>query len=412
VTGNRAGAGGFLPYGRQLIEDEDIAAVVAVLRGDYLTTGPEVDRFEADLAAVVQARHAVACANGTAALHMAALALGLGPGDWVVVPTVTFLATANAARYVGAEVVFADVDPDTGLMTPEALEQALARVPADGNAKALFNVHLGGPVGDVEGIHAVARRHGLAIVDDASHALGTRYRDPSGAWNAVGSGAHADMTTFSFHPVKTVTMGEGGAVTTNDPGLAARLQAFRSHGMTRAPEEFTQADLAFDADGRPNPWYYEMPEPGFNYRATDMQCALGRSQLAKLARFAATRLALSRRYDELLADWAPVVAGLRKRDGLEPALHLHPVLIDFKRVGLDRAAVMNRLRGKGIGTQVHYIPVHLQPYYRQRYGAASLPGADSYYARCLSLPLFAGMVEADVDRTVEALGDVLGIGNR
>ena len=207
-------------------------------------------------------------------------------------------------------------------------------------------------------------------------------------------------------------MGEGGAVTTNDPGLAARLQAFRSHGMTRAPEEFTQADLAFDADGRPNPWYYEMPEPGFNYRATDMQCALGRSQLAKLARFAATRLALSRRYDELLADWAPVVAGLRKRDGLEPALHLHPVLIDFKRVGLDRAAVMNRLRSKGIGTQVHYIPVHLQPYYRQRYGAASLPGADSYYARCLSLPLFAGMVEADVDRTVEALGDVLGIGNR
>ncbi|MBU0726852.1 MAG: UDP-4-amino-4,6-dideoxy-N-acetyl-beta-L-altrosamine transaminase [Alphaproteobacteria bacterium] len=401
---------GFLPYGRQTIEDDDIAAVVAALRSDYLTTGPAVDGFEAALCAETGALHAVACANGTAALHMAALALDLGPGDWIVVPTVTFLATANAARYVGAEVVFADVDPDSGLMRAADLEAALGRIPAGGTAKAVFNVHLGGHVGDVEGIHALARRHGLTVVDDASHALGTRYRDPANGWNRVGEGAHADMTTFSFHPVKTVTMGEGGAVTTNDAGLAKRLRLARSHGMTRDPLDFQQADLALAADGSPNPWYYEMAAPGFNYRATDIQCALGSSQLVKLRRFVDRRQALTDAYDRKLANLLPMVRPVSRRETQEAGLHLYPVLIDFAALGFDRAALMHRLRARGIGTQVHYIPVHLQPYYRQRYGAPDLPGALGYYQRCLSLPLYAGMEEADVERVTTALAESLSAG--
>lgn len=401
---------GFLPYGRQSIEEDDIAAVVAALRGEYLTTGPEVERFEAALCGVTGAAHAVVCANGTAALHMAALALGLGPGDWIVAPSVTFLATANAARYVGAEVAFADVDPDTGLMRAADMAAALARIPAGGRARAVFNVHLAGLVGDVEGIHALARRHGLAVVDDAAHALGTRYRDPSGGWNRVGEGAHADMTSFSFHPVKTVTMGEGGAVTTNDAALAKRLRLARNHGMSRDPLDFQQADLALAADGVPNPWYYEMAAPGFNYRATDIQCALGRSQLAKLDRFVAQRRDLAASYDRKLANLLPSVRPIARRDTQEAGLHLYPVLIDFAALGFDRAALMHSLRARGIGTQVHYIPVHLQPYYRQRYGALDLPGARLYYQRCLSLPLYAGMAEADVERVTAALAESLNAG--
>jgi len=396
----------FLPYGRQRIEEDDVAAVVEVLRGDWLTTGPRVAAFEAALAERTGAAHAVACANGTAALHLAALALDLGEGDSVIVPAITFLATANAARFVGAEVVFADVDPENGLMRAQDLEAALAR-PEAASARAVFPVHLAGQCCDMEAIGAIARDRGLAVVEDACHAIGSRYRTAGGASGPIGDGRFAAMATFSFHPMKTVTMGEGGAVTTNDAALAERLRRLRNHGMTREPADFENADLAFDADGEANPWYYEMPELGFNYRASDLHCALGLSQLGKFDRFAERRRALARRYDELLAPLAPRVRPASRVPRCEPVWHFYAVLVDYAAAGVPRGALMRGLRAAGIGSQVHYLPLHLQPYYRRRYGPLSLPGAEAYYAAALSLPLHPGMADEDMARVVDALSGLL-----
>ncbi|MFI4936528.1 MAG: aminotransferase class I/II-fold pyridoxal phosphate-dependent enzyme, partial [Caulobacterales bacterium] len=281
----------FLPYGRQTIEDDDVAAVAAALRDEFLTTGPKVEAFEAAFAETVGARHAIACANGTAALHLAMLALGVTEGEVCIVPSITFLATANCARYVGAEVVFADVDPMSGLMTPEALEDAVRRA---GGRKiaAVLPVHLRGDIAELPALQQIADRADAAIVEDAPHALGsTMVFDNVPA--RAGDNRYGAMATFSFHPVKTMTTGEGGMVTTADPALAARLMTLRSHGMVR-PQ---------GAD----PWWYEMGEIGFNYRLPDILCALGVSQLAKLPRFVATRRALARRYQTALAPLAPHV---------------------------------------------------------------------------------------------------------
>lgn len=392
----------FLPYGRQVIEEDDISAVVEVLRGDYLTTGPAVAQFEQALGDLLRTPFTVACANGTAALHMAALALELGPGDAVIVPAVTFLATANAARFVGADVVFADVNPETGLMEAQHLEAALTRIPDGQTAKAVFPVHLNGQCCNMEAIAQVARAHDLKIVEDACHALGARYTYTR-TQGMVGDSRFSDMCTFSFHPVKTIAMGEGGAVTTQDPVLLASLNRIRNHGMTRNPEQFTDKDQAFDTDGAPNPWYYEMHEPGYNYRASDIHCALGTSQLGKISRFARVRKQLVTRYTQALSDMAPLITPIAHESHCSPVWHLYPALIDFKAMGLTRAQLMNRLRENGIGTQVHYLPLHQQPYYRERYGVQSLPGAEAYYAHCLSLPLFAAMTEEDVDKVVNAL---------
>lgn len=396
----------FLPYGRHCIEEDDIAAVTAVLRGDWLTCGPGVARFEQALADYLGAPEAVVCANGTAGLHLAMLALGVGPGDVVVVPSLTFLATANAARYVGAEVAFADVDPGTGLTRPEDLEAALARVTA-GRPRVLAPVHLNGQCVDMAAVGALARRHGLRVVEDACHAIGAAHLAPDGAAVRVGACPQSDMAVFSMHPVKTIAMGEGAAVTTRDPDLVRRLRRFRSHGMIPAAEGVSQPDEGLAADGQPNSWYYEMPEPGFNYRATDIQCALGLSQLGKIDRFLARRQALVDLYDRLLAPLAPVVAPIRRVPGCRPGWHLYVVNIDFAALGLDRDAVMRRLRDQGIGTQVHYLPVHRQPYYRHRYPGTVLPGADAYYARCLSLPLFPAMTDGDAGRAAAALADLV-----
>lgn len=395
----------FLPYGRQCIEEDDIAAVAAVLRGDYLTTGPAVEAFETALATTVGARHAVVCSNGTTALYMAGRALGLQPGDTVIVPTVTFLATANAPHLCGADIVFADVDPDTGLMRPQDLQDALKR--AKGPVKALFNVHLTGQCDDLEAIADVAHAAGLKIVDDACHAIGTRYTARDGRRHSIGDQAFCDMTVYSFHPVKTVTTGEGGAVTTNDDALAHALYLARNHGLTRNPAEFAQPGDALAADGTPNPWYYELIAPEFNFRATDFQCALGISQLAKLDRFVNRRKELAARYDQNLAALAPKLKPLSQPPACDPARHLYVALIDFATAGCDRAAFMAKLRDKGIGSQVHYFPVHRQPYYAKR-RAQHLPGADRYYARALSLPFYPSLTDADVDRVCTALEDLLG----
>lgn len=394
----------FLPYCRQHIDDADIAAVVDVLKGDWLTTGPEVGKFERALCERLAVPHAVACSSGTAALHLAALALELGPGDVVIVPAVTFLATANAARYAGADVVFADVDPDTGLMGPKELREALAR--AGRSVKAVFSVQLAGQMADATAIRQIARAAGAAVVEDACHAIGAAYpRD--GGMVMLGGCADADMAVFSFHPAKTITMGEGGAVTTRDAALAARLIQLRSHGMTRDAAEFQDRAQGFDPAGSPNPWYYEQHTLGYNYRATDFQCALARSQLAKLDKFVSARQRLVEHYDRSLAGLAPTLVPLARTGFGRPAWHLYVALIDFARAGKTRGRVARELAALGIGTQVHYLPVPHQPYYRALYGRQSVPGADAYYARCLSLPLFPAMTGTDVDRVVEGLRSVL-----
>lgn len=381
-----------LPYGRQTIEDDDIAAVAEALRGDFLTTGPTVEAFEQAFCETTGARHAVACANGTASLHLAMMALKVQPGEACIVPSTTFLATANCARYVGAEAVFADVDPDSGLMTPQTLAEALTRT-GGRKVRAIVPVHLRGDFVDLPAISKLAAEVGAVVVEDAPHALGGRMTF-DGREARAGDCAWSAMASFSFHPVKTIATGEGGMVTTNDAELARRMRLLRSHGMVR-PEAG-------------EPWWYEMPELGYNFRIPDILCALGISQLKKLDRFAARRRALTARYAELLAPLAPQVRMAASPAWSDAALHLMTVLIDFPAVGRDRRAVVEALKARGIGSQVHYIPVHTQPYYRARYGELSLPGAEAWYARCLSLPLFPGMADSDVDRVVEALAQAVG----
>ncbi len=398
----------FLPYGRQCIGADDVAAVTRVLRSDWLTTGPETERFEQALAEKLGAPHAVACSSGTAALHMAAMALGIGPGDAVVVPAVTFLATANVVVRVGAEVVFADVDPGTGLMGPEHLEGAL-RCLADVRPVAVFPVHLNGQCCDLPAIRALADAAGMRVVEDASHAIGAHHPFGDGDEAPVGACACSDMATFSFHPVKTVAMGEGGAVTTGDARLASQLCRLRNHGMVRECREFRDTEQALDTAGRANPWYYEMHLPGLNYRASELHCALGRSQLARLDRFVARRAELMAQYECVLAPFAPTIRLLDRVPGT-PAWHLCVVLIDFAVLDIDRAALMRALRKMGIGSQVHYLPLYRQPWYRERYGDLRLPGAEAYYERCLSLPLYPAMTEGDVERVAGALVQVTGLG--
>lgn len=396
-----------LPYGRQAIDDDDVAAVTSVLRSDWLTTGPTVHAFEAALAQRIGASHAVACASGTAALHLACLALGLGPAHAVIVPTMTFAATANAARLVGAEVVFADVDPDNGLMRPGHFCEAIARTKASGrHASAVFPVDLAGQCEDLQAIAELARRETMAVVEDSCHAIGAAYRRHDETWHAIGSSRDSDMTVFSFHPVKTIAAGEGGAVLTQRSDLAERLALFRGHGIHRNPAAFVDTEAGFD-HAMVNPWYYEMVELGLNYRLSDINCALGLSQLKKLDRFVTARRELVERYDTLLAPLAPLVRPLARSPWCRPAWHLYSVLIDFDRAGSSRGQVAQALEEHGIRSQVHYIPVHRQPYYRSRYGEQSLPGAEAYYRRTLSLPLFVGMSAGDVERVVEVLGKIL-----
>lgn len=393
-------------YGRHLIEDDDIAAVTQVLRGDWLTTGPAVAQFERAFAEAVEAPFAVSCSSATAGLHMAAMALQLGPGSAVVVPSVTFLATASGPHFTGADVIFADVDPVSGLLTPEGLEEALTRQKTEAPVRAVFPVHLGGQACDMAGLQDVAHRHGMAVVEDACHALGGSYV-AGGEKVTVGSCRHSDMSVFSFHPVKTIAAGEGGMVTARDPHLADLLARARNHGMERRESHWTERSMAFDEAGTPNPWYYEMHAPAPNYRMSDVNAALARSQLAKLGRFVEKRQTLAAHYEALLRDLAPVVQPVMPVPGIQSGWHLFCVLIDFAAIGMTRAVLMARLREFGVGTQVHYIPVHCQPYWKARGNSPHLPGAMAYYNRTLSLPLHQGMDAGDVEEVVDALRKVI-----
>jgi UDP-4-amino-4,6-dideoxy-N-acetyl-beta-L-altrosamine transaminase len=383
----------FLPYGRQSIDHSDIAAVVEVLRGDWLTTGPTIEALEEAFAEAVGADHAVACSNGTTALHLALAAEGVGPGDVCIVPAITFMATANAALYCGAEVVFADVDPDTGLMTPASLAEAIGR--ADGRARVALPVHLAGQCEAIDQMAELVSAAGAVLVEDACHAVGSRWKG-----EPVGNGRHARAATFSFHPVKTIAAGEGGMVTTRDAALARRMRLLRSHGIER--------DTARHERSESEPWWHEMQALGWNYRLSDIQAALALSQLRRLGAFTARRRELAQAYDAALSRANLPVAPLQRTPDCDPCLHLYPVRIDFEAIGRSRGEIMAALAGQGIGSQVHYIPVPDQPFYTARYGRQDLPGARRYYARTLSLPLFFGMTDEDPGRVTDALAAALG----
>ena len=404
------------PYGKHLITHNDIKAVVEVLRSGVLTGGPMAGRFERELERATLAPYAVACSSGTAALHLATHVLGLKGGDTVIVPSVTFLATASALRFgvPGTYVIFADVDPETGLMTPETLEAALKITAGSplgkvtltpvGRIKAVYPVHLAGQCVDMEAIFRIAKKHDLSVVEDACHAIGGAYKN-----TPIGSCEFSDMTVFSFHPVKTIAMGEGGAVTTRDAKRAQRIKELRNHGMIRDPERFELKDRGF-TDSLPNPWYYEMQEVGFNYRASDIHCALGFSQIQKLKHFTAERKKIMGWYSKALAGLFPVVKPIPVVKNCDPCWHLNMVLIDFKAAGTTRAKVMRLLEKNGVGSQVHYIPVHRQPYWRTQYfSAIKLPGADAFYEKTLSLPLYVGLTRGDVAKIVSVLAGSLGL---
>ncbi len=394
-----------IPYGRQSISEEDIQAVVDVLRSDWITQGPRITEFEAALADSVGAADAVACSSGTAALHLIMCALGLGPEDVVVTTPLTFLATANAARFTSARVVFCDIDPETFNLDPNRFE-AIAKE-ATGRKKVVVPVHFAGLPCDMPAIHGIADRYGWMVVEDGCHALGAAYENATGEETKVGASRDSLMTAFSFHPVKAITTGEGGAVTTNDPGLASRLRQFRNHGTEKNPEKFRYPEFGMDGEA-PNPWYYEMTVLGYNYRMTDLQAALGRSQLERLSRFIRRRREIAQRYQAAFAD-IPLIRFQKIPAGYHSAWHLFVLLIDFKKLGKSRCAVMESLRENGVLTQVHYLPLHLQPYYRDTLGTGPVdfPNAEAYYERALSIPLFPAMAAEDVARVIQAVREVL-----
>ncbi|PSC03715.1 UDP-4-amino-4,6-dideoxy-N-acetyl-beta-L-altrosamine transaminase [Alsobacter soli] len=375
-----------IPYGRQDIDENDVAAVVAVLRSDFLTQGPAVQDFEKVIAEYVGAPHCCAVSNATAALHLAYLALGLGPGDVLWTVPNTFLATANAALYCGAEVDFVDTDPRSYNLSVEALSRKLDQAEKTGRLPAIVApVHFAGQSCDMRGVHALAQRYGFKVVEDASHAIGADYLG-----GKVGDCRYSDMCVFSFHPVKIVTTGEGGVVTTRDPEAAATLFQLRSHGMTR-----DSSRMEGESEG---PWYYQQTMLGMNYRITDIQAALGASQMRRIDLFVARRRALAARYDDLLGN-LPLTRPWQDLDG-RSAFHLYPIHVDSQQ----RRRIFDALRAAGIGVNVHYIPVHTQPYYRQRgFEPGYCPNAEAYYAGAISLPLFSAMTDAEQDEVVEAV---------
>lgn len=376
-----------IPYGRQSISDEDIASVTDVLRSDFLTQGSVVPAFEQAIADYCHVPHAVACSNGTAALHLACLALEISAGDLVWISAISFVASANCARYCGAEVDFVDIDATTGNLSVEALQLKLAEAQHTGRLpKALIVVHLAGQPCDMDEIASLCRQHNIAIIEDACHALGAHYKD-----KAVGYCEFSALTVFSFHPVKPITTAEGGMVTTRDDILADRLRLYRSHGITREPDL-----LELPAPGG---WYYEQQVLGFNYRLTDLQAALGLSQIKRLDYFIDTRNQLACRYNEKLFSLS--VSPLQQKQDRKNGYHLYVIRVSAEK----RAGLFAALRHAGIGVNVHYIPIPAQPYYRALgFDPSDYPGAQAYYESVISLPLFAELTEVQQDEVVRQLG--------
>ena len=379
-----------IPYGRQDITQADIDAVVDVLKSDFLTQGPMVPRFESCVASYCGARHGLAVNSATSALHVACLALGLGPGDWLWTSPITFVASANCGLYCGAKVDFVDIDSRTYNMCPDALEGKLVDAQRMGCLpKVVVPVHLCGQPCAMERIHGLAQKYGFKVIEDASHAIGGKYKG-----EPVGNCRYSDITVFSFHPVKIVTTAEGGIAMTNDDQLAGRMALLRSHGITRDPELMTRAP-----DG---PWYYQQVDLGFNYRMTEIQAALGLSQMTRLGTYIERRHALGRRYDRLLSN-LPVTTPWQHPDG-HSGLHLYVIRLQLDRIRLNHRQVFECLCDQGIGVNVHYIPVHTQPYYRNlELPTEGFPASERYYAEAISLPMYAGLTEQQQDQVIEAI---------
>lgn len=388
IDGGRPVRANVLGYGRQLIEDDDVAAVEAVLRSDWLTCGPATEAFERDLATVTGARFVTAVSNGTAALHVSCLAAGVGPGDEVIVSAITFAASANCARYCGADVRFADIDPETWNLRPDEVRRLVTP-----RTKAVVAVDFGGVPTNLAEIRSICDEHGLVLIEDAAHSLGGLYRG-----RPIGS--IADLTCFSFHPVKTVACGEGGAVATSDPELARRVALFAKHGITHDSAQFVEPDVGG--------WHYEQLELGYNYRMTDIQAALGSSQLAKLPRFAGRRRELVAFYNERFSEM-PYVRFQRDDHPDATVRHLYCLWFDTAALGTTRRFVYDALRAEGIGVNVHYLPVYRLPYYADLgYDPACCPEANRYYEGAVTLPLHCRMSGDDAKDVVRAVEKVVG----
>jgi len=382
-----------IPYGRQDISETDIQAVVDVLRSDFLTQGPAVPAFEKAVADYCGAQHAVAVNSATSALHIACIALGVGPGDWVWTSPITFVASANCALYCGAQVDFVDIDPCTYNLSVEHLAEKLVQAEKSGCLpKVVIPVHLCGQPCDMVGIHALSQQYGFKIIEDASHAIGGRYKG-----EPIGNCSYSDITVFSFHPVKIITTGEGGMALTNNAQMAKRMQLLRSHGITRDADEMTHAP-----DG---PWYYQQIALGYNYRMTDLQAALGLSQMQRLDKFVDRRHALAARYDELLKD-LPVTTPWQSADGYS-GLHLYVIRLQLDVMRSSHREVFESLRTVGIGVNLHYIPVYRQPYYaRLGFMPSDFPQAESYYAEAISLPMYPGLTETEQAQVVAPFNEI------
>lgn len=377
-------------YGRQSISEADIMAMAEVLRSPYITQGPKIVEFEKALCDYTGAKYCVLVSNGTAALHIAVAALDLSLGSEGITSPITFTASANAMLYCGLKVAFADIDPETFCLSLAEAEKRIT--PA---TKLITPIHFTGRVADMSAFLALARKHGLRIIEDAAHAIGSNYPDGS----KVGNCKYSDLTIFSFHPVKTITTGEGGAVMTNDSNLYQRLLLFRSHGITKDPALLTK---------NPGPWYYEMHELGFNYRLTDFQAALGISQMMRLEQFKARRLEIVKTYNEAFRNIEHI--RIPSEENLDDmCFHLYAVRIDFAAIGKTRGEFIDELKDRGVSTQVHYIPVHLQPYYRQHLGYkdGDMPNAERFYEQELSLPLYPALTNAEVGQVINAVKKVL-----
>lgn len=383
-----------IPYGRQDISEADIQAVVDVLRSDFLTQGPAVPAFESAVASYCSAQHAIAVNSATSALHIACLALGVGKGDIVWTSPITFVATANCALYCGAEVDFVDIDPLTYNMSVQALAKKLAIAKSTGKLpKIVLPVHLCGQPCEMAAIHTLSQQYGFKIIEDASHAIGGRYLD-----DPIGNCKFSDITVFSFHPVKIITTGEGGVATTNNAALASKMRLLRSHGITRDANQMTR-----ESEG---PWYYQQIELGFNYRMTDMQAALGLSQMQRLDAFVAQRHEISSRYDVLLAG-LPVVTPCQHQDSYS-ALHLYVIRLKLEEINQTHKEVFSALRAYDIGVNLHYIPIYQQPYFEQfGYQKNQYPEAEQYYAEAISLPMYTGLTQAQQNYVIDTLRQVL-----
>ncbi len=375
-----------LAYGGQTIEEDDINAVAETLRSDWLTTGPKVDAFEEAFADFVETEEAVAVSNGTAALHAAMHAIGIGPGDEVIVPTMTFAATANSVTFEGGTPVFADVDPDTLLLALESVEEKVSP-----DTKAIVGVDYMGQPCRYDALRDIADAHDLVLLDDACHATGGSYKG-----RPVGS--LADLNTFSLHPVKNMTTGEGGMITTDDAGWAEKMRRFRNHGITSTHHERTEEGS----------WYYEIPEAGYNYRLTDFQCALGMSQLEKLPAWVERRREITARYDAAFTGM-DAVEPITMREDSTCAYHLYVIQLNLNMLSVGREEVFDALQAEGIGVNVHYIPVHYHPFYRENFdtGEGLCPVAEAAYERILTLPVFPRMTEEDVNETIRAVRKVV-----